>query len=117
MTTTSGCSSMPRKAQRRASLNLIKAKIHFAVFYALGQKCPHIIIYDFMQLNELTKIARRKARELFCSNFVPFEYYYQIDKSLFSEHKVCLEFRGHWRYHTIFNLITEWLPQEEKCNN
>ena len=97
-------------------LSLIRKKIHFAVFYAEGQRSPHIIIYDFDELLKLSSFQRTKAKAKFWRWVMPFSFHY-LDQALFDdEHYVPLEFALHWKYGTPFNLLFEYLPQEELKN-
>ena len=96
---------------------LIKKRIHFAVFYAQGQRSPHIRIYDFEQMEELKPHQRMKARGQFWRSIIPFRVHL-LDQALWTDdHYICLEFSIHWKYGTPFELLFEWLPQEEKCKN
>jgi len=110
-------------------LSLMRNKIHFVVFYAQGQRSPHIRIYDFYELEELTPLQRERAQLEFWRRIAPFLKDKFLDKSIFSdEHPVCLEFAPHWKYGTPFDLLFEYIPtttivsiaptpklQEEKC--
>jgi hypothetical protein len=99
-------------------LSLIRSKIHFALFYAEGQRSPHIRIYDVEGLNDLTNFQGIKAQIKFWKQHIPFGCFQYVDTSLFDkEHLLQLEFAPHWKYGTPFNLLFEWNPQEEKCNN
>ena len=97
---------------------LIRKQIHFSMWYAVGQRSPHIRIYDFDELKELTEFQRVKAQIIFWRSVVPFGCFHYLDGSMFDdEHFYCLEFSSHWKYGTPFNLVWEYLPdQEEKCN-
>lgn len=95
-------------------LSLIRKKIHFFVFYAEGQRSFHVIIYDFGQLAELKQFQRTKAQAKFWRWIAPFSFHL-FDHSIWdSEHYVPLEFSTHWKYGTLFNLLFEYKPQEEK---
>jgi len=97
-------------------LALIRKYIHFAVFYAEGQRSPHIRIYDFSELRELTPFQREKAQAKFWRSLAPF-FFQLADASMWAdEHYYCLEFAPHWKYGTVFDLVFEWLP-EEKCSS
>ncbi len=96
---------------------LMKRKIHFAVFYAEGQRSLHIRIYDFEELKELKPFQRFKAQEEFWKSIVPFNFH-NLDSTMWIDgHYYQLEFSCHWKYNTPFNLIMEWIPMEEKCKN
>ena len=96
-------------------LELMKYKYHFAVFYAEGQRSPHIIIYDFEELKDFTPFQREKAQLEFWRSIVPFQFQY-LDKSIWGDlHTVPLEFTPHWKYGTPFNLLFEYIPEVKKC--
>lgn len=91
-------------------LELIKKEYHFCVFYAEGQRSPHIIIYDFYELEELNPFQREKAQAQFWRSIVPFRVHI-LDNGVWSDnHFVPLEFAIHWRHGTPFNLLFEWMP-------
>lgn len=95
---------------------LINHNIHFAVFYAQGQRSPHIIIYDFHELEQLNPFQRTKARAKFWRWLIPFRIHL-IDNSLFDDsHFVPLEFSIHWKHKTPFDLLFEYNPNSEVKN-
>lgn len=95
-------------------LGLIKKKFHFAVFFAAGQRSPHIKIYDFDELEDLEPHQREKARGQFWRSIIPFRIHI-LDQSVWSDdHYLPLEFAPHWKYGTPFNLLFEYVPEEEK---
>ncbi len=96
-------------------LQLIRQKIHFVVFYAQGQRSPHVIIFDIEGLDKLTPFSRMKAQVKFWRRIVPFAFHL-LDHSIWDdEHYLPLEFAIHWKHGTPFNLLFEYIPQEEKC--
>ncbi len=96
-------------------LSLIRHKIHFAVFYAEGQRSPHIRIYDFFELEELNPKQRIKAQIEFWRQHVPFGCFHYFDNGMFvDEHPLQIEFAPHWKYHTPFDLLFEWMPENEQ---
>jgi hypothetical protein len=87
---------------------LLKQKLHFTVFYAEGQKCPHIRIYDFLP-SDLDEELQYHTRLAFCRKIVPFEYFHKLDKGLLMTGKTTqLEFAKHWRTGKMFRLLGEW---------
>ena len=89
--------------------SLIRKEIHFAVFYAEGQKSPHIRIYDIAKLNDMNPRKRIKAQILFWRGHVPFGLFHFVDTGIFvDEHPLQLEFSPHWKYNTPFNLLFEY---------
>ena len=100
-------------------LSLNRARIHYAVFFAEGQRSPWIKIYDFYQLKtELnTKRERYIAQLQFWKQVCPFLFHH-LDFSVWHEdHLQPLEFSPHWKYGSPFNLMFEWIPQEKKCKD
>lgn len=96
-------------------LELIRRNIHFAVFYAKGQRSPHIICYDFEQLEELSPFQREKLQAKFWRMIAPWSFQY-LDHSIWAdEHLLPLEFAPHWKYKTPFNLLFEYLPEVENA--
>lgn len=96
--------------------SLIRKKIHFAIFYAEGQRSPHIRIYDFEDLEELKPHERESAQAEFWKDVTPWFFHY-LDHGVWSEdHRLPLEFALHWKYGTPYNLIYEHLPQNGSHN-
>jgi len=95
-------------------LSLIEKQFHFCIFYAENQRSPHVIIYDFKELAELSPFQRIKARAKFWRWIIPFRFHL-LDHSIWDdEHYVPLEFAPHWKYGTPFDLLFEYLPPEVK---
>ena len=95
---------------------LKRLKVHFAVFYAEGGRSPHIIIYD-LDIGELSPYKRLRERARFWRAVSPFFFHY-LDHGLFDdEHLVPLEFSPHWKHGSVFDLVFEWIPEEEKCKD
>lgn len=89
---------------------------HFAVFYAEGQRSPHIIIYDFDELKTELKTKRERylAQIEFWKGVCPF-FLQHLDFSIFhDDHLLPLEFSIHYRTGTPFNLIMEWIPEKKQ---
>lgn len=96
-------------------LSLINKNIHFCVFYAEGQRSPHIIIYDFFELRNLNPYQRLKARAKFWRWVIPFRFHL-LDHSIWDDfHFVPIEFAPHWKYSTPFNLLFEYVPEVENA--
>ncbi len=96
--------------------SLMEKEIHFAVFYAEGQRSPHIIIYDFEELKKYSAFQRLKARAMFWRWIIPFRIQL-LDQAIWDDdHYVPLEFAPHWKYGTPFNLLFEYVPTQEVEN-
>lgn len=94
-------------------LSLIRNSIHFAVFYAEGQRSPHIRIYDFFELEQLNPKQRIKAQIEFWRQHVPFGCFNYFDTGMFvDDHPYQIEFSLHYKYKTPFNLLFEWIPKK-----
>lgn len=92
-------------------LSLMRKNIHFCVFYAEGQRSPHIIIYDFHELSDLTPFEREMAQIQFWRSVSPFSLQW-MDRGILSEnHFVPLEFAVHWKHGTPFDLLFEFVPE------
>jgi hypothetical protein len=96
-------------------LNLIKYKIHFAVFYAEGMRTPHIHIYEIFKDCEDWAI-KELSMALFCRQVVPFEFFHLIDTALFGQHTIALEFSKHYKYSFMNKLLFEHMPDKNNIN-
>lgn len=95
-------------------LSLIRNWVHFAVFYATGQRSPHIRIYDFEELAELNDFEHEEAQKEFWKRISPMLWKY-ADNGLWTRgHLVQLEFANHWKTGEPFELLFEWLPNPKK---
>lgn len=95
-------------------LILMKRKQAHSVFYAKGQRCPHIRIYGVRELEDLTPQQREKAQENFWRSVIPF-FVHLADKGVWQDkHPLPLEFSVHWKYGTPYNLIYEYVPEVAK---
>ena len=92
--------------------SLIRNNYHFFVWYAKGQRSPHIRIYDLHELNDLNPQQQIKAQVMFWRKQVPFGCFQYVDTGMFvPEHELQLEYAPHWKYGTIFDLVFEWRPK------
>lgn len=91
-------------------LSLIRNKYHFFVWYAEGQRSPHIRIYDFEELQELDPKQRYKAQLQFWRKIAPFSIQYADMTNWIDEHPYQMEYALHWKYGTPFNLLFEYTP-------
>jgi len=87
----------------------------FYVFYAYGGRSPHIVIYDFEELNDYDGFMREQIQKSFWRDISPLWTY--LDRAVWEDdHFVPLEYAPHWKYKTPFNLIYKY-NAEEKCKN
>lgn len=90
-------------------INLIKRKICFSVFYAVGMRTPHIHIYDIFQ--EVEDWAEKEmVANLFINQVVSLEYRHLVDRNLLGHHTIALEYAKHWRTGQIKKLLFEHRP-------
>ena len=95
-------------------MSLIRGKYHFSIFYAEGQRSPHIRIYDFFELEELNPQQRIKEQINFWRKHIPFGCFQYVDTGMFVDDRpLQLEFALHWKYKTPFNLLFEWIPEPQ----
>lgn len=88
---------------------LIAKGYSFSVWYAEGQRCPHIRIYDFLP-DDLTEKQANIARIFFCRNLLDFDAHPFLDYHLLETgHSVQLEYSKHWHYGTMFKKVLEVL--------
>lgn len=96
-------------------LSLIRSKYHFFVWYAKGQRSPHIRIYDLEEMQEFDPKQRVKAQILFWKGHVPFGCFQYVDTGIFvDEHPLQLEYAIHWKYGTPFELLFEYNPGTQR---
>lgn len=87
-------------------INLYKAEYKFEVWYAEGQKSPHIHIKDIRFLN-LEGKELKKYKELFMNKYTPREYIPFSDKTLCqNKHLIAEENKPHFKYKTIKKLLS-----------
>ena len=87
-------------------VNLLNQGYQFSVWYAEGMRSPHIHIYDLLP-EDIDKRKQVLLRKKFAEKIIPKEYFKYVDKALFNNHKVCLEFAKHWKYGTHLKLLFE----------
>ena len=85
-------------------VNLYKAGYKFEIYYAEGQKSPHLHIKDIHYL-DLEEEQLKKYKELFIKKYTPKEYLEFADFSLCAKHLVAEENKAHFKYKTIKRLL------------
>lgn len=100
---------------------LIKKNYSFYIFYARGQRSPHLIIYDIQEFFSVGKIKlnsyqRLKLQKRFWKKIAKRNYDF-LDKSIWQDEvPVALEFRDHWKHKTPFLPIFCYNKEAQKCN-
>lgn len=85
-------------------INLIRRKIRFSVYYAQGMRTPHIHIYDLFP-DALDWAEKELAMNLFANQVVSLEYRHFLDRNLFSQHSIALEYAKHYRTGYVKKLL------------
>ena len=93
------------KAINFIAINLFKNGYKFEIYYAEGQKSPHLHIKGICNL-ELGKEQLRKYKELVLKKYTPKEYLDSVDFSLCPKHLVAEENKPHFKYKTIKKLLS-----------
>ena len=96
--------------------SLMRNKYNFFVWYAKGQRSPHIRIYDFEEMQEFNPKQRVQAQVKFWRKHIPFGCFQYVDTGIFvDEHPLQLEYAIHWKYGTQFELLFEYKPEVENA--
>ena len=99
-------------------MSLIRNNYNFFVWYAEGQRSPHIRIYDLDELEDLNPQQRIKEQINFWRRHVPFGCFQYVDTGMFVDEKnMQMEYAIHWKYGTPFNLLFEYKPEVENAKS
>src|SRR3990167_8371380 len=104
--------------------NLANAGYNIEIYYAEGQKQPHIHVKNIKGLLELPKEVLRKYKQLFTEKYIPKEFWNEKipDSSLYGSHLIAEENKPHWKYQTpklliqAFNQDKENVVEQELLN-
>lgn len=95
----------------QTGIQLQKENYHFAIFNCKNGRSPHLIIYDFDELETMSPFKKFMAQVLFWRKHMPFATFQYADTGIFHEnHYVPLEFSNHWRHGNSFELVMEYIP-------
>lgn len=95
-------------------INLYNSGYHFEIWFAEGQKSPHLHIKSILHLENLTLAQLKKYKELFLIKYSPKEYRQFLDLNLAKNHRVAEENKPHYKYNTTKKLLNVW--NENKDN-
>jgi len=95
-------------------INLYNAGYNFEIWYAEGQKSPHLHIKNIPHLDELNQEQLKKYKEFFIKKYTPKEYLRFVDLALCSSHLIAEENKPHYKYRTIKKLCGVF--NEDKIN-
>ena len=94
-------------------INLYSANYKFEIWYAQGQKSPHLHIKDIHYLETLTPEQLKKYKELLLLNYSPESYKQFLDLKLATRHRIAEENKPHYKYTTIKELCGVWNADKE----
>lgn len=93
--------------------NLQKLGVEFYVFDHQG-RAPHIHVYNIFPSVD-NWVEKELLSALFVMKVTPSEYYPFVDKSLFGEQQIALEFSKHFKNGTMNRLIMFHKPEVKPC--
>jgi len=91
------------QAINNIALNLVHEGYNIEIYYAEGQKSPHLHIKNIPHLENLSEDQLRDYKKTILRKYTPLEY--EPDYSLTGKHLVAEENKPHFKYHTIKKLI------------
>jgi hypothetical protein len=95
-------------------INLYNAGYNFEIYYAEGQKSPHLHIKNIPHLEELNKEQLEEYKKAIIQRYTPSEYLPYADLSIQGKHLIAQEGKPHFKYKTIKKLLNIW--NEDKQN-
>ncbi len=95
------------------AINLHKAGYNFEVWFAQGQKSPHIHVKNISGLEELEKHQLIKYKKLFIVKHTPKKYLDFMDVQITGKHRIAEENKAHYKYYTIKELKSVWNKDKE----
>lgn len=102
-------------AYHKTGLNLLNAGYRFEIWYAEGQKYPHMHIKNIPHIAELEPEKLKTYKKLFLEKYIPKEHWNEKipDYSLCNKHPIAEENKPHLKYKTIKKLLTVFNPDNE----
>lgn len=95
-------------------INLYYAEYSFELWYADGQKSPHLHVKNIIGLEKLNEEQLKKFKKLFMRKYCPKEYLKYLDIQLTGKHRIAQENKSHYKYKTIKKLRSRF--NEDKKN-
>ena len=89
------------KAINFIGVNLYRETYKFEIWFAEGQKSPHLHIKNIFYLDNLNPEQLKKYKELFVKKYCPKEYHEFLDLTLCTKHLIAEENKLHFKYKTI----------------
>jgi len=104
------------KAVYNTCYNLLLADYYVEIWYAKGQRSPHIHIKNIQGLENLNSEQRHKYKELFIKRYVPQEFLPFVDFKMCEETRfVAEEDKSHFKYKTTKKLLG--ILNQDKINS
>lgn len=95
------------------AINLYRAGYKFEVYYAEGQKSPHLHVKNIKGLEKLDSEQLRKYKKLFMKKYSPGEFLNYLDIQLTTKHRIAEENKLHYKYQTIKKLLSVFNEDKE----
>ena len=89
------------------AINLYRDGYNFEIWYAEGQKAPHLHIKGIYYL-DLRGDALRKYKELILLKYCPAQYREYLDMNMAGKHRIAEEDKPHYKYKTIKKIMNIW---------
>lgn len=93
-------------------ISLYNEGYKFEIYYAEGQKSPHLHIRNILFL-DLEEEHLKRYKKLFLQKYTPKQYLEFVDFSLCSKHLIAEENKPHYKYNTIKKLCGVFNPDNE----
>lgn len=94
-------------------INLYNSGYRFEIWYAKGQKSPHLHIKEIHGLEDLEPEQLKAYKKFFMRKYAPKEYLQFLDIQLTGSHRIAQEDKPHYKYGTIKKLLGIWNEGEE----
>jgi len=94
-------------------INLYRAGYRFEIYYAEGQKSPHLHLKDIIGLESLEPEQLKAYKKSFMRKYSPEEYLQFLDIGLIGKHRIAEENKPHYKYKTIKKFCGIWNENKE----
>lgn len=95
------------------AINLVNAGYKTEIWFAEGQKAPHLHIKNIPHIADLTYEQRKKYKTLLMLKYAPKKYHSILDLNLASRHLIAEEDKSHYKYKTIKKLLCVYNENEQ----
>jgi len=94
-------------------ISLYQCNYNFKMWYAKGQKSPHIHVKNIQGLEGLDKDQLKEYKKLFIIKHCPKEYLKFLDIQICGAHRIATENELHYKYNTIKKLFGVYNEDKE----